>query len=86
MFTLSRCIRNCFPMIILATLAGCVEEGSLLGPDAQASFARGGNGGGNGGGGNGGGDDGDSDAPVVEDFDLWDPSAWVPGDHPLGKG
>ncbi len=24
--------------------------------------------------------------PNVEEFDPWDPSAWVPGDHPLGKG
>ena len=40
MFTPSRYIRNCFLMITLATLAGCVEEGSLLSPDA-ASFARG---------------------------------------------
>ncbi len=89
MFTPSRCTRICSLMIGLAALAGCAEEGSLLGPEASASFAlaRGGNGGGNGGGGNGGGGDGDSgDAPVVEDFDLWDPSAWVPGDHPLGRG
>ena len=87
MFTPSRCIRICSLMITLATLAGCAEEGSLLGPDVSPSFARGGNGGGNsGGGGNGGGDDGSGDAPVFEEFDLWDPSAWVPGDHPLGRG
>ena len=62
-------------MITLVTLDGCVEEGSLLGPDVSPSFARGGNG------------NGDSaDGPVVEEFDLWDPSAWVPGDHPLGRG
>ena len=82
MFTLSRCIRNCFLMITLATLAGCVEEGSLLGPDAPASFARGGNGGGKGGGGNGG----SGEDPIVEEFDVWDPSAWIAGDHPLGRG
>ena len=23
---------------------------------------------------------------MVEEFDLWDPSAWVVGDHPLGRG
>ena len=100
MFTPSRYIRICSLMITLAMLAGCAEEGSLVGPeegsfvgpDVSPSFARGGNGGwngggGNGGGGNGGGDDGDSgNAPVVEDFDVWDPSAWVPGDHPLGRG
>ena len=87
MFMPSRYIRIWSLMITLATLAGCADEGSLVGPDVSPSFVRGGNGGGNGGGGNGGGDDGDSgNAPVVEDFDLWDPSAWVPGDHPLGRG
>ncbi len=87
MFTPSRCTRIFSLVITLVTLAGCVEEGSLLGPDVSPSFARGGNGGGNGGGGNGGGGDGDSaDGPVVEEFELWDPSAWVPGDHPLGRG
>ena len=78
MFTLSRCIRICSLMIILATFAGCAEEGSLLGPDASPAFARGGNG--------GGGNGGSGDAPAVEEFDLWDPSDWVPGDHPLGRG
>ncbi len=100
MFKPSRYIRIGSLMITLATLAGCADEGSLVGldeegslpaADASPALARGGNGGGNGGGGNGGGgngggDDGDSDAPLVEDFDLWDPSAWIPGDHPLGKG
>jgi hypothetical protein len=100
MFKPSRYIRICSLMITLVTLAGCAEEGSLVGldeegslpaADASPALARGGNGGGNGGGGNGGGgngggDDGDSAAPLIEDFDLWDPSAWVPGDHPLGKG
>ncbi len=23
---------------------------------------------------------------MVDEFDLWDPNAWVPGDHPLGRG
>ena len=79
MFMPSRYIRIWSLMITLATLAGCADEGSLVGPDVSPSFVRGGNGGGNGGGGNGGGDDGDSgNAPVVEDFDLWDPSAWFP--------
>ena len=84
MFTPSRYIRICSLMITLATLAGCAEEGSLVGldeegslpaADASPALARGGNGGGNGGGGNGGGgngggDDGDSAAPLIEDFDL----------------
>jgi len=39
MFTPSGCIRNCVLMITLVTLAGCVEEGSLLGPDVSPSFA-----------------------------------------------
>ncbi len=82
MFAPSRYIRNCFLMITLATLAGCIEEGSLLGPDAPASFARGGNGGGNGGGRN----EGSGEDPIVEEFDVWDPSAWIAGDHPLGRG
>ena len=92
----SRYIRICFLMITLATLAGCADEGSLVGPEASSSFAlglgnggngKGGNGkGGNGGRGNVGGGDGGSDAPLVENFDLWDPSAWIPGDHPLGRG
>ena len=100
MFTPSRYIRICSLMITLVTLAGCAEEGSLVGLDEEGSLpaadvspalARGGNGGGNGGGGNGGGgngggDDGDSAAPLIEDFDLWDLSAWVPGAHPLGHG
>ena len=86
---------NLVLMITLATLTGCAEEGSLVapeegsfvGPDVSPSFARGGNGGGNGGGGNGGGGNGDSGAaPLIEDFDLWDPSAWVPANHPLGRG
>ncbi len=82
MFKPSRYIRICSLMITLATLAGCADEGSLVGPDASAAFALG-----LGNGGNGGGDDGDSgNAPVVDDFDLWDPSAWIPGDHPLGRG
>ena len=82
MFMPSRCIRNCFLVITLATLAGCADEGSLLGPDAPASFARGGNGGGNGGGGN----NGSGEDPIVEEFDVWDPTAWIAGDHPLGRG
>ena len=92
----SRYIRICFLMITLATLAGCADEGSLVGPEASSSFAlglgnggngKGGNGkGGNGGRGNVGGGDGGSDAPLVENFDLWDPSAWIPGEHPLGRG
>ena len=91
MFMPSRCIRIWSLMITLATLAGCADEGSLVGPDASSSLAlgvgNGGNsGGGNGGRGNVGGGDGDSDAPLVENFDLWDPSAWIPGDHPLGLG
>ena len=90
MFKPSHYIRICFLMITLATLAGCADEGSLLGPEASSSLAlgvgNGGNGGRGGGGGNGGGGGGGSDAPVVEDFDFWDPSAWVPGDHPLGRG
>ena len=93
MFKPSRYIRICSLMITVATLAGCADEGSLVGPEALSSLAlgvgnggnsgRGGGGGGKGGGG-GGGDSGD--APLVEDFDFWDPSAWVPGDHPLGHG
>ncbi len=95
MFKPSRYIRICSLMITLAVLAGCADEGSLVGldeegslpaADASPALARGGNGGGNSGGGNGGGDDGDSDAPLIEDFDLWDRSAWVSGAHPLGKG
>ena len=95
MFKPSRHIRIWSLMITLATLTGCAEEGSLVapeegsfvGPDVSPSFARGGNGGGNGGGGNGGGGNGDSGAaPLIEDFDLWDPSAWVPANHPLGRG
>ena len=82
MFTPSRCIRSCTLVITLATLAACAEEGTLVGPDPSPSFARGGNGGGNGGGGNGG----SGEDPVVEEFDVWDPSAWIPGDHPLGRG
>ena len=50
MFKPSSYIRICSLMIALATLAGCADEGSLLGPDVSPSFARGGNGGGNGGG------------------------------------
>ena len=75
MFTPSRYIRNCFLMITLATLAGCIEEGSLLGPDAPASFAHG-----------PGGNGGSRPAPVVENFDTWDMTAWVATDHPLGRG
>ena len=85
MFTLSRC-RNCFLLITLAALVGCVDEGSLFGPDSAASFARGGNGGGNGGGKGGGGNEGSGEDPIVEEFDVWDPSAWIAGDHPLGRG
>ena len=88
MFKPSHYIRICAIMITLATLAGCADEGSLLAPEASSSLALGlGNGGnsgrGGGGGGKGGGGGG---ARVVEDFDLWDPSAWIPGDHFLGKG
>ena len=91
MFKPSRYIRICSLMITLATLAGCADEGLLLGPDASSSLALGLGNGGNGGGGNGGrgnvgGGDGGSNAPLVEDFDFWDPSAWVPGDHKLGRG
>ena len=45
MLTPSRCIRICSLMIGLAALAGCAEEGSLLGPEASPSsaLARGGN-------------------------------------------
>ncbi len=93
MFKPSRYIRICSLMITLATLAGCADEGSLLGPEASSSLAlglgnggnsgRGGGGGGKGGGGNG---DGDSDPPLVEDFDVWDPSAWIARHHILGFG
>ena len=95
MFKPSRYIRICSLMITLATLAGCADEGSLLGPEASPSFAlglgNGGNGGRGGGGGNGGrgnvgGGDGGSDGPLVEDFDFWDPSAWIPRHHILGRG
>ena len=96
MFMPSRYIRIWSLMITLATLAGCADEGSLLGPEASSSLAlgvgNGGNGGGgngrggNGGRGNGGEGDGDSDAPLVEDFDFWDPSAWIPRHHILGRG
>ena len=70
MFTPSRYIRNCFLIVTLATLAGCIEEDSLLAPDAPASFGRGAGG----------------RAPVVEEFDVWDMTAWIATDHPLGRG
>ena len=86
MFKPSRYIRICSLMITLATLAGCADEGSLVGPEASAAFALGLGNGGNGGRGNVGGGDGGSDAPLVEDFDFWDPSAWIPRHHVLGLG
>jgi len=67
MFAPSRYIRNCFLTITVVTLAGCIEEDSLLGPDAPASFARGGNGGGKGGGGN----EGSGEDPMAERRRLW---------------
>jgi beta-glucanase (GH16 family) len=81
----SHYIRICSLMITLATLAGCADEGSLLAPEVSPSFARGLGNGGNGGRGNGGEGD-ESDAPLVEDFDFWDPSAWIPRHHVLGLG
>ena len=86
MFKPSRYIRICSLMNTLATLAGCADEGSLVGPEASAAFALGLGNGGNGGRGNVGGGDGGSDAPLVEDFDFWDPSAWIPRHHVLGLG
>ena len=75
MFTPSRCNRSWFLMIALAMLAGCAEEGGLVGPEESSSFALGRGGGGGSGGG-----------PVVEEFDSWDMTAWIARDHPLGRG
>ena len=77
MFTLSRSIRNCFLIVALSMLAGCVEDGPPLGPDAEPSFTvSSGRGGGSG------------SAPRVEEFDGdFDESAWIASDQKkLGHG
>jgi len=72
---------------VAPALSGCADA---LGPadlesEAPAAFAAGGNGNGRGNGGGGSGGGGSSDA-VVDDLDPWDPAAWIPQSHPLGRG
>ena len=75
MFTPSRYIPSWFLMITLVTLAGCAEEGGLVGPEEleSSALARGGRGGSGG-------------APRVENFRSWDMTEWIARDHFLGRG
>ncbi len=81
MSTPSRYMPSWFLMIALATLAGCTDEGGLVGPEESQSFeesessalARGRNRRPRGG-------------PRVENFRRWDMTEWIARDHPLGRG
>ena len=75
MFAPSRYIPSWFLMITLVTLAGCAEEGGLVGPEEleSSALARRGRG-------------GSGRAPRIENFGFWDMTAWIARDHPLGRG
>ena len=77
MFALSRSIRNCFLVVALATLAGCVEDGPPLGPEVEPSFTVS----------SGRGGSSKRRGPRAENLISWDGRAWIASNHKrLGYG